>query len=463
MAMMGVVILVTPGGDNVKVLGINMRFPTMHRVLVQEKPKAVDTALTKPERDLTGASDSLAFYHKRLFEDPQRFWLPNDDVTFFDTFFKAAENAQRDHRVVRVLHYGDSQIEMDRITLRMRENFQNVFGGGGPGMIPLRQPVATYSFNQSASGTMVGLSSWGEGENIIRDKAGNYGPMLRSWRVSGSATLNMSASKNSESMERVKRFSRITVLFNNRGSAVHVDMRDRKGGGTYSGSCEEAGIHSIRWVMDSATSSATMTLRGNADVYGIMVDNGYGVAVDNIAMRGVSGQQFARANQEQLKEAFAQMDVQLILLQFGGNMMRFLTTDKAISDYCESLGKQIDLIHEACPEATIVFIGPADMIDKTKIVDGRQQSYKQLPVVVEGLRMMANEHGAAYWSMYDAMGGFNSMIDWKSTGLAQSDGVHFSTKGARVVGDYLSDSFMKMYELYLMRQQLTEEQFMRLW
>lgn len=453
---MALVVLATP--DSVKLMGMNLRFPRMHKVLVHEKPATVDTALMKPERDLTGARDSLAFYHQRLMEGPQRFWLPDNDIRFFDDFFKAAENAQCEHRVVRVLHYGDSQIEMDRITLRLRENLQNAFGGGGPGMIPLRQLVPTYSFNQSATGSLTCLSSWGKGDGISRDKGGNYGPMLRSWRVSGSATLSMSSTRNHEAMERVKRFSRITVLFNNRGAEVNVDMRDRKGGGTFAESCQESGIHSIRWVMDSSTSSATMTVRGSADVYGIMVDDGYGVAVDNIAMRGVSGQQFATANQEQLKEAFAQMDVKLVMMQFGGNMMRYLNTDKAIENYCATLGKQIDLMHEACPDAVIVFIGPADMIDPHT-----NQSYKQLPMVVESLRIMANEHGAAYWSMYDAMEGWNSMLKWKSQGLANSDYIHFSTKGARVVGDYISDSFMKMYELYLLRQQLTEEQFMRLW
>ncbi len=444
--------------DGISVAGLTLRFPSMHRVLAGDRTVSMDSLLVrKEERDLSGARDSLQYLHEELFDSQTRFWLPGDDVAFFDHFFEQAEQAQEKQRVVRVLHYGDSQIEMDRITCRLRDRLQSLFGGGGPGLIPLRQPIPTFSFSQSSSGALVGQSTYGD-STMVRAN-GNYGPMLRSWRVAGGATLTMRASNNRYAAEGVKQFSSIRVLFNNRPGPLSVNMNDRRGG-TYSEQVSEAGIHLVSWQLDSATAAATLTLQGTADVYGIMVDNGAGVAVDNISMRGVSGHQFKMANLDQLKEAYSMMNVGLIIMQFGGNSVPYLKGEKSIGRYCEQMGEQIDYVREACPDAAILFIGPSDMSTK---VNGELATYPDLPRIVEQLRSTANAHGAAYWSIYDAMGGRNSMISWAENGYAGSDYLHFSHKGSNIMGDYICDALQHMYELYLLRKQLTPEQFQRLW
>ncbi len=61
------------------------------------------------------------------------------------------------------------------------------------------------------------------------------------------------------------------------------------------------------------------------------------------------------------------------------------------------------------------------------------------------------------------MGGNNSMVTWVKNGYAGSDYIHFTVKGARIMGDYLSDMLLKLYELYKIRQQVTPEQFEKIW
>lgn len=439
--------------------GVTLRFPTLHKVLVREKAKSMDQLLVVHEqRDLSGARDSLQNFYTILFESQTRFWLPDDDVTCFDKFFDKAVSAVNDSKVIRVLHYGDSQIEMDRISCRLRERLQEQFGGGGPGMLPLRQPIPTFTFSQSASGSIIGQSTWGD-STFVR-AAGNYGPMLRSWRLTGSCTMSLMASKGRLAAEGAKHFSSVRVLFNNRPGPLSVEIRDRIGGSKYSNSISQEGVNMISWQMDSATSSAVVSLSGNADIYGVLVDNGYGVAVDNISMRGVSGHQFKMANLDQLRQAYSLMDVGLIIMQFGGNSVPYLKSEKTIDAYCTKLGEQIDYVREACPDAVILFVGPSDMSTK---VQGELATYPMLPTVVEKLREMANSHGAAYWSIYDAMGGKNSMITWVNNGYAGVDYIHFSHKGSNIMGDYLSDAIINLYELYLLRKKLDSDEFETLW
>ena len=147
-------------------------------------------------------------------------------------------------------------------------------------------------------------------------------------------------------------------------------------------------------------------------------------------------------------------------MQFGGNSVPYLKSEKSIDTYCQKLGEQIDYIREACPDAVVLFVGPSDMSTK---VGGQLATYPMLPTIVEKLRKMANSHGAAYWSIYDAMGGHNSMVTWVNNGYAGSDYIHFSHKGSNIMGDYLSDAIFRLYELYTLRHQLSEIQFAKLW
>ena len=56
---------------------------------------------------------------------------------------------------------------------------------------------------------------------------------------------------------------------------------------------------------------------------------------------------------------------------------------------------------------------------------------------------MAAEEQIAYWSMYDAMGGKDSMVRWVEVGLAGSDYVHFTRAGANKVGKMLYEWLME--------------------
>ena len=152
-----------------------------------------------------------------------------------------------------------------------------------------------------------------------------------------------------------------------------------------------------------------------------------------------------------MAEAYRLMDVGLIILQFGGNSVPYLSNQKSIDAYCKNMGIQIDRLHQCCPNALILFIGPSDMSKRTE--EGDLLSYHWLPNVIENLQKAVTAHGAAYWSIYHAMGGQNSMSAWVNQGLGSGDYVHFSQRGADIMGDRLAKAFDNMYHLYLMRKE----------
>ena len=58
------------------------------------------------------------------------------------------------------------------------------------------------------------------------------------------------------------------------------------------------------------------------------------------------------------------------------------------------------------------------------------------------------------------MGGENSMVQWvrHNPSYAGPDYIHFTTDGARKVGDALSRSFLTYYDFYRLRKTLPAEE-----
>ena len=399
--------------------------------------------------------DTLEHFKTTLASEGH-FYLPDGDVTYFDKFFAKAASARSKNEVLRVLHYGDSQIEMDRISGNLRTWMQSKFGGGGPGLMPAIQTVASYAVSQSASGAFTLYSTYGEGARA----RGNYGLMLKCYRLTGSGTFTANASTSKRSDSRVKRFSHVTLLYNDHDGKFRATLTDRKHG--FDSTCTSAGggIHAMHWQTDSSTTSLRLNMQGTADIYGIMIDNGPGVSVDNIPLRSSSGNQFTLVTDSVLRKCYQNSNVGMIILQFGGNQMPATFSTKSINDYCALMQKQIRRIKSVCPNATLLFIGPSDM---SHSYGGSLQTYKFLPAMVDSLRNMCLRNHVAYWDLYEVMGGRNSMVAWVRKGWAGPDYVHFTPAGANYVGKTLAENFATMYELYTTRRKMGAEQFDNLW
>lgn len=444
--------------DGLRIGNKELHFPSMEEVLVGPEQPEVEL---KPEIDsvelkhLNDLKDTLRQYQVMLTEQTGHFYLPNDDVSFFDRLFAKMEQARRNKEVIRVLHYGDSQIEMDRISCNLRSFFQSTFGGGGPGMVPVIQTIPSFAVSQYASGALTLYASYGEGART----RGNYGLMCKCYRLGGGATFTANASRHKDTDPRVKKFSNITLLYNDHTGNFSATLSDRRG---YKESVENGltGVHTCHWLLDSAATSVQISMQGSADLYGIMLDDGYGVAVDNIPLRGSSGDQFTLITDTLLRTSYKQANVGLIILQFGGNSVPVIYNEKSLNNYCTSIERQIRRVRQCCAGATILFIGPSDMSTRR---GGVMQTYPMLPQLIDSLRTIALRNNAAYWDIYEVMGGHNSMIAWVNNGLAGPDYVHFTPAGARRVGKTLAQNFATMYDLYRTRKSIPKTQFDTLW
>ena len=125
-----------------------------------------------------------------------------DSRQFLSSFYAALRESGE--RKVRVMHYGDSQIEEDRMTMQIREQLQKQYGGRGVGLMPLLQTIPTRTTRQELrmNGRLIGPSQAQQGPKrylvygFKRDQRadGLYGPMGQV------AWMNDSLAKGSEDL-----------------------------------------------------------------------------------------------------------------------------------------------------------------------------------------------------------------------------------------------------------------------
>ena len=71
-----------------------------------------------------------------------------DTRWYMRRFYQALDSTKM--HPVRVVHYGDSQLEEDRMTMTLRRALQGRYGGKGVGLLPLHQTIPMRTVSQSS-------------------------------------------------------------------------------------------------------------------------------------------------------------------------------------------------------------------------------------------------------------------------------------------------------------------------
>ena len=252
----------------------------------------------------------------------------------------------------------------------------------------------------------------------------------------GNGTVSLRAQKLKSTLDHVRNFQSVSLLYGRASEdfAVTVQSDTLKPAPV---TRTKDGVTWVTWTFRQPVEKATLKLSGSAEIYGVSTDGTAGVTVDNIPMRGSTGHILTRIDRDLMKAAFELDGTRLVILQFGGNFVPAARSTKAISGYMDKVREQIAYYREVAPAAKILFIGPSDMAASTE--DGRIVSYRHLPELVDSLKAVSLASGVAYWDLYRMMGGQNSMSQWvrHSPAYAGPDYVHFTSAGAKVVGETL--------------------------
>jgi lysophospholipase L1-like esterase len=365
--------------------------------------------------------------------------------SMLEPFFRTLDNLQEGHIIrSRILHFGDSQIENDRMTALIRYRLQKSFGGTGSGLV---QAIPLYSgsmaYEQEQEGTWLRYTYFRNRDTTILHNT--YGVMAAFASVPTPTEVgwpmlhySFNLSRRSGRCDRVKVFMHsyvggATLVFNV-NDTISDTIRNIPGG--YS----MADYRQLGIVKDL---KLYLNFPEGGRIYGISFESFTGLQVDNIAMRGSSGLIFSRMDREQQETMMEELSPSLILLQYGGNVVPYMNPRY----YRREFEKELEFFKEICPGVPVIVIGPADMSIREK---GVFKSYPGLEKIRDALKVATLESGFAFWDLYEAMGGDNSMPSFVHADppLASTDYVHFNGLGINLVAEMFYNALMMEYEHY---------------
>ncbi|MBO7441182.1 MAG: hypothetical protein J6U21_16030 [Bacteroidales bacterium] len=428
--------------------------------------------------------------------------LPASGLGCLKNLFDALTNPNELAKVVRIVHYGDSQIETDRISGYLRYKLQQQFGGSGPGLVPAKTaydykapcevvctgdwkrytifPFIDTAVHHSKYGA---LAAFGKFSPIINREPkstppASLTPLQQTDSASSSDSLPVVVALDSvfktpeykpKEPEKIynaslefrpfkygygnsKTIKKVRMFYGNHTRTCNVRVMD---GETilYADSLKPNDFYSIKtWNFAQTPEVFKMEFSGadSPEIYGFAMDGLSGVAVDNIALRGCSGTIFTKMNAAHLGGMLRDLNVKCIILQFGGNAVPSLNENNVVA-FKNYLASQIRYLKRICPGVSIILIGPADMSVK---VQDEYVTYEILPELDRLLKEAALQNDCAYWDMYEAMGGYNTMPDWvfHDPPLAEKDFVHFNPNGANAIAKMFYNALIARYNEYISRQ-----------
>lgn len=398
-----------------------------------------------------------------------------------------------------IVHIGDSHIQADYLSGRMRNLMQTRFGNAGRGLV---FPFRLAATNSPADISVVSPSAW-ESSKLIQASGlpvGIAGLAIRSTQPEAWLRLSL----RSDIWGSDARFDRVRVFFDPRGGGWIPERarlaEERPSGGQAGiqrvfhevapgetlgsiaaryqvpaeriramnrlGSAEPqpgqqlivrqshvlaeepplaaASLPFFRtWEFDSAVSSLTLRSAGGrpAALYGLSLENSRqpGVIYHAIGINGARADHYTRA--KGLLTQLQALRPDLIIVSLGAN--------DTYSPYFkpETFYKEIDLLvcalEQNLPHTEFLLTSPPDAY--------RNRRYPN-PAIAEAsdvLRAYALNEELAFWDFYRVMGGKGSVARWRSADLVQEDHLHLTRAGYERQARLLFDALIEAYGNFL--------------
>lgn|SRR5690554_454085 len=462
--VLGVVTFALPSGRK-DIFGYEFRFLSQNKLLKNEVRNEVnidslfvdiDTSIVDEVEQPVGKVKNYKISEQDLLA-----YSEGGKEKFKDFFSKL--NASSSNKI-RILHYGDSQIEGDRVTAFLRQRLQTQFGGNGPGFIPAVNVYNTLSYTQTHSENFKRYTNFG-GQALSTKRYGIMNSVGR-FTPEYSDTINldsletvsawMEVEPGRHAYSRVKTYNSITLHYSdafakcelkiwNNGELVKTDSLIADGK-----------YHKYTYTFPDAVGKIKFEYfsKVSPNILGYSMDGNSGIQVDNIAMRGSSGTFFGKIDQSLAKQIYDEQNVELFIMQFGGNSVPYMKDTASVYRSTNYFRGQLNVIRRLRPNAMILVVGPSDM---STLIEEEYRTYPLLPLFIDKLREMTKEIDGAYFDMYTAMGGEDAMVAWVEKGLASQDHVHFSPKGERIAAQKFYDAFMTTYNKLMIANESKKE------
>jgi lysophospholipase L1-like esterase len=355
-------------------------------------------------------------------------------------FYQQLSHIEELGRPVRIAYFGDSFVEGDILSCDLREQLQTRFGGQGVGWIDCASQV--HNFRQTVRHTFSGVKEY---EVVKKPFKTQVQSLAQRYFMAeyGKATMHyegVKARKHLKSWQRASFFFRSDEMF----SLTTVINNDT----TFCDSIEGNGqlqvithtlpsIHNITYTVEGAGSDTYL--------YGTALESRQGIIVDNFSMRGSSGVTIGSIPASVLHEFARHRAYDLIILHFGLNVASDKSQDGNYKAYTRQMGQAIQHLRGAYPSASVLIVSMPDRDQRTDMGIHTMMGVESL---VAYQQLMASDQQVAFFNLFEAMGGHESMKGLVDDGLANKDYTHLTFGGGRRLAKKLVESIEAGFDIY---------------
>ncbi len=361
--------------------------------------------------------------------------LPVDNPAALVPFFEQLYRHQQGELPgpVRVLQYGDSHTAADELSGELRALFQASFGNGGSGFSFAGKPWRTYRRRDVKTGSSDG---WHTDGLVARNGDGVYG-------LGG---VSMTASAPRESLYIEAEASEFELFYYQQPGGGAMQLYDGGVPLDLISTGGDAGAGYYRVAAQPGPHRFEVETLGHDPVrlFGWVAENPTGITYETFGINGAQATTIGQWEPTTLRDNLEHRNPDLIVLAYGTNEAG--STQWTLEKYQSMFTGLLRQFREASPTASILVLGPPDRAQRIR----RQwQTMARIGIIAEAQRRAALLMGCAFLDLRAEMGGAGAMNQWVKAGQAQSDHVHFTASGYRLLGDAIYTDIMGQYGAFL--------------
>jgi len=343
------------------------------------------------------------------------------------------------HQVVRIAYYGDSFVEGDIVTADLRELLQDRFGGSGVGWVDCTDRLKGFRRTVKVKG--VGFKEY---EVVQKPYSHKVEGIAQRYFVPHENARTWASGTNAR--KHVARWQQASLFFRTEGGMSVTTFADNDTIGTQyvEGSTQ---VQSLRFEKEGMSGIGYQfnQVSDQSYVYGMALESRQGVILDNISMRGSAGYTIAKIPQSTLADFARLRPYDLIVLHFGLNVASEKSHAANYKAYIKRMQEAVEHLCAAYPQASVLIVSMPDRDQRTAAGIRTMLGVESL---VAYQQILASNCGVAYFNLFQAMGGRESMKALVDKGQANKDYTHLTHSGGKQLARLLYDALMEGYDHY---------------
>lgn len=353
--------------------------------------------------------------------------------SLFPFFRKLDHIINRNRGNINIWHVGGSHVQAGTFSHRVRRNFaRNVNHGVASRTIMF--PYKLVGTNGPSDYSVSGTGSWSRSRNIEQSPSyemGLSGITAVTSSPNASVTFTLSSSDNIDWTTRYVRV--IGKASSGVRPYIMVDSTEVN---------DPDGNNDTGYFFELPYGCSSFTVRfhglggGNRfELRGVVaLNDSPGVAYWASGVNGAATSSWLRCSQLEKDLRLAKPDMVIFGIGINDAHTSKFNRDRFKTNYQQL----IDLIKRVNSDCHFVFITNNDNQLNRSINPNTRTVEK---VFIE----LALDNNGSVWDLYKVMGGYGGSRKWVRSGLMQSDHVHFTSTGYKLIGDLLYNSIMEEY------------------